>query len=102
MFSLEYPGWPYRAIIKTAKNGKFCEELYSEILATYQAINQSTNSEKWLVTRIQPTKLKKLLKLKRKRSNNWPMVSFIHHGKEITTWIGHSFKTNGTKSKATF
>ena len=94
--NLKYLGWPYRAYIKTAKNGDFCEELLSEndfeaVLATfccydhgakaseavqkiatdqkeyrkcsscviicwiakiYLAINQSSNSEKWLVTRI--------------------------------------------------
>ena len=28
--NLKYPGWPYRAYIKTAKNGGSCEELLSE------------------------------------------------------------------------
>ena len=28
--NLKYLGWPYRAYIKTAKNGDFCEELLSE------------------------------------------------------------------------
>ena len=37
-----------------------------------------------------------------KRSNNWPMVSFIHDGSEITSWMEHSFKTKSTKSKAKF
>ena len=37
---MKYPGWPYRAYIKTAKNGDFCEELLSEnnieaVLATF-------------------------------------------------------------------
>ena len=27
---MKYPGWSYRAYIKTAKNGDFCEELLSE------------------------------------------------------------------------
>ena len=36
---------------------------------------------------------KKLLKLQRKNSSNWSIVSFIHNGIEITTWMGHSFKT---------
>ena len=31
-------------------------------------------------------------------SNNWPMVSFIHNGSEITTWMGHSFKIKSTKN----
>ena len=60
------------------------------------------NSEKCLVTRIPLTQLKKLLKLHRKKSNNWSMVCFIHNGSEITNWMGHSFKTKSTKSKATF
>ena len=46
--------------------------------------------------------LKKLLKLYRKKSNNWSMVSFIHNGSEIATWMGHSFKTKSTKFKETF
>ena len=53
----------------------------------YLSIN---NSEKWLVTRILPTQLKKLLKLHRKKSNNQPMVRFSHNGSEIITWMGHS------------
>ena len=28
------------------------------------------------------------------------MVSFIHNGSELTTWMGYSFKTKSTKSKA--
>ena len=27
------------------------------------------------------------------------MVSFIHNGSEITTWMGYSFKTKSTKFK---
>ena len=45
--------------------------------------------------------LKHLQKLLRKSSNNWPMVSFFHTESEIT-WMGYSFKTKSTKSKATF
>ena len=30
------------------------------------------------------------------------MVSFIHNGSGIITWMGHSFKTKNKKSKATF
>ena len=37
-----------------------------------------------------------------KRSNNWPMMSFIHDGNERTAWMGYSFKTKSTKFKATF
>ena len=38
--NLKYLGWPYRAYIKTAKNGDFCQELLSEndfetVLATF-------------------------------------------------------------------
>ena len=27
---------------------------------------------------------------------------YIHNGSEITTWMGHSFNTKNTKSRATF
>ena len=37
-----------------------------------------------------------------KGCNNWLMVSFIHNGSEITTWIGYNFKTKSTNSKPTF
>ena len=40
-----------------------------------------------------PDIAKKLLKLHRKKGNNWRMVTFIHNGSEITTWMGHGFKT---------
>ena len=46
------------------------------IAKIYLSVNKS---EKWLVTRIPSTQLKKLLKLHRKKSNNWRMVSFIHN-----------------------
>ena len=67
--------------------------LNSQNIATYQSIN----NEKWLVnTGIPPTQIKKLLKLCRKKSNSWSIVSFIHNGSEITTQMGHSFKTKTT------
>ena len=49
-----------------------------------------------------PDVAKKAAEVAQKKSNNWPMVSFIHKGSEITTWMGLSFKTKSTKSKATF
>ena len=45
---------------------------------------------------------KKAAELHRKKSNNWPIVSFIYNGSEITTWMGHSFKTKSPTSRATF
>ena len=30
LLELEISGWPYREYIKTAKNGGFCEELFSK------------------------------------------------------------------------
>ena len=82
---------------------KYCKCFSSVIICWIAKIYLSiNNSEKWLVTRIPPTYLKKRLKLLRKKSNNWPMVSFNHNGSEIITWMGHSFKTKSTKSKATF
>ena len=71
-------------------------------LLNSQNILSINNSEKWLVTNIPPTQLKKLLKLHRRKSKNPPMVSFIYNGSGITTWMGHSFKTKSTKSKEAF
>ena len=45
---------------------------------------------------------KKATEIAQKKSNNWPLVSFIHNGNEITTWMGPRFKTKSTKSRATF
>ena len=45
---------------------------------------------------------KKLLKLHRKKSNHRPMVSFIHNGSNITTWMGISLKPQSRKSTAPF
>ena len=48
--NLKYQGWPYRAYIKTAKNGDFCEELLSEndfeaVLATFCYDHSANASE---------------------------------------------------------
>ena len=47
--NLKYPGWPYRAYIKTAKNGNCCEELLSEndieaVLATFCCYDHSAKA----------------------------------------------------------
>ena len=73
---------------------------------TYQSITNCT-CEKRLVSRDRflghlGPKLKYLLKFNRKKSNNQPLVSFIHNKSEITTWTGYNFKTKSTKSQATF
>ena len=34
---------------------------------------------------------KKAAEVTQKKSNNWPMVSFIHNGSKIITWVGHNF-----------
>ena len=44
--NLKYPGWPYKAYIKTAKNGNFCEELLREndieaVFATFCCYDRS-------------------------------------------------------------
>ena len=75
------------AVQKIATDQKVCRKcslcvIICWIAKMYLLIN---NSEKWLVTRTHPTKLKKLQKFHRKKSNNWPMVSFIRDGSEITT-----------------
>ena len=46
--------------------------------------------------------VKKAAEVAQKNSNNWHMVSFIHNGSEITTWMRLNFKTKNTKSRATF
>ena len=51
---------------------------------------------------IPSTQLKNQLKLHRKKSNNWPMVSFIYNGSEITTCMGHNFKIKSKISRETF
>ena len=71
-------------------------------LSNSQNIPVNQNSKLMLVTRTPPTLLKRLQKLHRKKSNNWPMVYFIHNGSEKTTLMGYSFKTKRTKFKATF
>ena len=123
-WNLKYLGWSYRACIKTAKKWwllwgiaqskwlwglllwLWCQGVYNSlwvIICWIAKIYLSfSNSEKWLVTRIPPTFLKNVLKLHRKKSNNWPMVSFIHNGSEITTWMRHSFKTKSAKSRVAF
>ena len=45
---------------------------------------------------------KKLLKLHRKKSNKRLMVTFIHNGSKITTWMVHGFKTKNAKLTAEF
>ena len=52
------------------------------LLVCYDLLNSQnipiSNSEKWLVTKIPLTQLKKAAEVAQKKSNNWPMVSFIH------------------------
>ena len=45
---------------------------------------------------------KKAAEVAQKKSNNWPMLSFIHNSSVITTWMGYSCKTKCTKFKAKF
>ena len=45
---------------------------------------------------------KKAAEIAQKKSNNWSMVSSMHNGSEIITWMGHNFKTKSTKSKTKF
>ena len=68
------------------------------IAKMYQSI--TVKKVGYLLPRTLPALLKKRQKLHRKRTNNWSIVSFIHSGSEITTWMGYSFKTKSTKSKA--
>ena len=43
--------------------------------------------------------VKKAAKVAQKKSNNWYMVSLIHNGSEITTWMGYSLKIKSKKSE---
>ena len=112
--------------MKTAKNGNFCEKLLTEnyfetVLATFccydlgdislQIKKSVPNAPRLLASAKKGCflehlrrKLKKLLKFLGKKSNNWPMMSFIQNGSEIITWMGYNFKTKSksTKSQATF
>ena len=63
----------------------------------YQSI---TVKKDWLIGHFQ--QLKKLRQLHQKKNNNWPRVSFINNGSEITIWIEYNFKTQSVKPKATF
>ena len=137
--NLKYLRWPYRAYIKKAKNGNFCEELLSEndfeaVLATFccythgakapEAVQEISTDQKeyrkcslcavicWIVKiylsiiNSENGWLQGYLRRSWKScwscTENWPMVSFIHNGSEITTWMGHSFKSRSTKSRTTF
>ena len=66
------------------------------LLVCYSLLNSQNisinNSEKRLVL------LKKQQQLHRKRSYEWPMVSFINNGSKI----GYSFKPKIAKFKVTF
>ena len=75
-------------------------------LVHYSLLNSQNisvnSSEKMLVTRTPPTQLKKLQKLQRKRSSNWPMVSFNHNGSEIISWRGIASKPKAQNPKQHF
>ena len=66
------------------------------LLVCYSLLNSQNisinNSEKRLLKGI-----KKLQKLQRKRSNNFPMVSFIYNGSQITTAIASKPKSQNPK-----
>ena len=64
-------------------------------------ISQQTVKKGWFLRHLR-RKLKKLRKFHRKKSDNWPMGSFIHNGSEMTTWMGYNFKTKRAKFQATF
>ena len=49
-----------------------------------------------------PKKAADVAQKKKKARTGPPIVSFIHNGSEIITWMGHSFKTKSIISRATF
>ena len=67
----------------------------------YYLLNNQTVKKGWFLGQLR-RKLKKLLKFHRKKTNNWPMVSFIHNGSEITAWYNFKTKSKSTESQATF
>ena len=67
----------------------------------YYLLNNQTVKKGWFLGHLR-RKLKKLLKFHRKKTNNWPMVSFIHNGSEITAWYNFKTKSKSTESQATF
>ena len=69
---------------------------YSLLTIQNMSINNSKKRVGYLLTRTLPAQLKKAAEI---AQNNRPMVSFIHNGSEITTWMGYSFKTKNIKSK---
>ena len=72
---------------------------YSLLNSQNISINNSEKKVGYLLTRAPLTYLKKLQNLHRKKGNNWTMMTFIHNGSEITTWMGYSFKTKSIKAK---
>ena len=83
--------WPWCQDFWGGSKDRYRSKSVSQmLLVCYNLLNSQNvplinNSEKWLVTRTHLTELKKLQKFHRKKSNNWPMVSFIRDGSEITT-----------------
>ena len=45
---------------------------------------------------------KKAAEIGQKKEQYWPMVSFIHNGSDITTWIGNSASKPKAQCRATF
>ena len=91
------------AVQKIAKDQKeYCKcslcVIICWIAKTYLSLN---NSEKWLLTKIPLTYLKKLLKLHQKKSNNWPMVS-LSIMKVIQRGWGIALKPKAQNSKQHF
>ena len=97
-------------IYQNSKNSGLCEEFigkndFETVLPTfccYVDAFEAAQKIKKSITNAPPTYLKKLQKLHRKKSIQWPMLSFIYNESEITTWMGYNLKTKDTKSKVMF
>ena len=99
-FKYDFFIYNYLEIKKSIANAPRVLLLAESPKYTYRSI---TNCEKgWFVGHLRRKLKKKLLKFHRKKSSKWPIVSFIHNGSEITTWMGYNFRTKSTKSQATF
>ena len=67
------------------------------LLVCYDLLNSQNipiNQYEWKMVVYKDTSniARKTAEIVQKKSNNWPMVSFIYNGSEVTTWMGHSFK----------
>ena len=101
--------WPWCQDFWGSSEDRYGSKRISQmLLVCYNFLNSQNmpiSQQLWKMVGYKDTSnvARKTRKLHRKKSNNQPMVSFIHYGSEIiTAMMGHSFKTKSTKSRVTF